>query len=153
MKKLILMIVLAAILMGAMGVTRLVIKNRLPYDIHVKLESLENDGVWFVNVEASEVPDADVFKTIDIPAGWYWVSASYTNPNDGYIYPCFGVADDELYDDNRAVRLMKFYKGKRALPFKPENCVIPVEVFRIDWMALAEKSVQYDAKQLSNYVY
>ena len=151
MKKLLLIMIVAAMLTAAMGVTYLNIKNRTPYEIQVRLESLDDGNVWYVSVPGANFPSDDVFKEIVIPAGWYKVRASYKAAN-GAIYPCYGEADDILWDEAKAERLMRFYKGKRSLPFKPDACYVP-DATRVLWMQLMDKIVEYDYKHVGTYIY
>ena len=153
MKKLILLLITGAILIGAgmsLSLTHLTVINKSGQEIYVKLDMLDKPSVFYTISLPLGTKEFEQEKMYTIVSGTYEVNA--WGVKDGSYTPCFGYADDEYYDENKAKHIMTFGKGARKMLFNEDNCAVqPPEVFKF-WQSLADKLYEYN-KQLESYLY
>jgi len=155
MRKLLLILIVGAILLGAgiaLSLTHLTVVNKSGMDLFIKLDMRDKPAVFYgIAVEAGN-KEFPVEKLYTIVSGTYEVRASALNEDTGVFFPCYGFADDEYWDEDRALRIMTFGKGARKMIFTERNCVVqPPEVYRF-WQDLREKLFKYSDK-FFNYQY
>lgn len=153
MKKLLLLLIVGAMLIGAglaLNITHLTAINKSGKAIDVKGVMVDKPGIVFFLKLEQGTKDFPVEKVYSLVSGTYEVEAWAVD--NGSWTPCFGFADDEYWDDWKAVRIMTFGKGARKMIFTERNCVEQPEAIYNFWIDLKEKLYEYNSK-LFNYQY
>ena len=124
---------------AAIKLITLDVKNKTGHDIFVELNpKYKDEGMfYYLTVYEDEEP-----KFTILPAVY---KVQVFGSKDGVVWNCFGEADEEYWDENRAVREMDFTKGSRLVV---KSCPEPV----LAWYALDGLKYKYP-QMLWKYVY
>ena len=160
---LIVMVVVMLFVTGAVGftTTHLTIINKMQNrELFVKFVQVDNPQNSMTRQLLPATLEKNVEDNISVVSGtyyvWAWARSRKVDQKGHYVYGeyknCYGFADDQVWDENKAARVIQFSKGNRKLPFADRSCkVLPTEIYKF-WDNLTLKDYKYKLN-LFSYVY